>query len=520
MNETAQQKQKLEQALWDIANTLRGKMHADEYRHYILGLIFYKFLSDQIRVKANEWLKADNRTFETLQVKKPEDDEFINQIREMALSELGYALEPKDLFVNIAERGANGDFVLDDLSDVLTRIQNSTMGNDSEEEFENLFEDMDLTSTKLGKTPEQRNANITRIMSSLGRVDFGLDKSEGDILGDAYEYLIGYFASSAGKKAGEFYTPQQVSTILARIVSYGKTKLRSVYDPTCGSGSLLLRVARELKGTVGMFYGQEMNPTTYNLARMNMIMHNIHFNRFNIVQGDTLEHPGHLDIKMEAIVANPPFSAHWNNNESKLQDERWAQYGNLAPAKKADFAFITHMLHHLDDNGTMAVVLPHGVLFRGAKEGKIREFLLKEKNVLDAVIGLPANIFYGTSIPTSILVFKNCREHKDVLFVDGSKFVQKGKNQNWLSPEDIDTIVSAYTKRQDVDKVARRVSFAEIEANDFNLNIPRYIDTFEAAEDIDINAVADRLATIQSDMTSVDAEIQAFCKELDVRAPV
>ncbi|HCX10261.1 MAG TPA: type I restriction-modification system subunit M, partial [Hyphomonas sp.] len=282
----------------------------------------------------------------------------------------------------------------------------------------------------------------------LEKIDFELANSESDVLGDAYEYMIGQFASGAGKKAGEFYTPKEVSTVLARIVTTGKERLKSVYDPTCGSGSLLLRVAREVKD-VANFYGQEMNRTTFNLARMNMLLHDVHYSRFDLQQEDTLERPQHTGITFEAIVANPPFSAKWSASNLFETDDRFAQYGRLAPSSKADFAFVQHMLAHLDENGTMAVILPHGVLFRGGAEGAIRRYLVEDQNWLDAVIGLPANIFYGTSIPTCILVFKKCREEpNDVLFIDASAHFDKVKTQNMLRGEDIGRIVTAYREPQ------------------------------------------------------------------------
>lgn len=296
----------------------------------------------------------------------------------------------------------------------------------------------------------------------MSEIDFRLGDNEEDILGDAYEYLISQFASSAGKKAGEFYTPQQVSKILAKIVTLDKKNLRNVYDPTCGSGSLLLRVSKE--AVVGEFYGQELNQSTYNLARMNMVLHDVKFDDFNIEQGDSLENPLHFGMKFEAIVANPPFSAKWSADQSFMDDERFSVYGKLAPKSKADFAFVQHMIYHLDENGTMAILLPHGVLFRGAAEGVIRKYLIKDKNYLDAVIGLPANIFYGTSIPTVILVFKKCRiDDADILFIDASKYFDKVKNQSILSNEDVERIIDTYQKRVEIDKFSYLATMAEIE---------------------------------------------------------
>lgn len=431
---TEEQKKKLEQKLWNIADTLRGKMNADEFRDYILGFIFYKYLSERLYLYANNILREDGLDYTNVSETTDEGRAILDAVSEAAVDELGYFLKPSELFSAVAKRGSKpGIFIIGDLARILNNIERSTMGTESEDDFDDLFSDMDLTSNKLGRTEEAKNTLIAKVLTHLDSIDFELEKIDSDVLGDAYEYLIGQFASGAGKKAGEFYTPQQVSTILARIVTTGKTRIKSVYDPTCGSGSLLLRVAKEVE--VGDFNGQEMNRTTYNLARMNMILHGVHYRNFDLKQEDTLEHPQHAEKRFEAVVANPPFSAKWSANPLLLNDDRYSQYGRLAPSSKADFAFVQHMLHQLDDNGTMAVILPHGVLFRGAAEGHIREYIIKERNWLDAVIGLPANIFYGTSIPTSILVFKKCREHpEDILFVDASTCFEKAKNQNYLRP--------------------------------------------------------------------------------------
>lgn len=530
----------LEAQLWNIANTLRGKMNADEFRDYILGFIFYKYLSEKMNIFANEILKQNEIQFTKITNPKErygkENDlgsELIEAIKEEALEKLGYFLRPEELFTEVANRGkgendddvekfdeSKTNFILEDLQRILKNIQESTLGAESQEDFENLFEDMDLNSSKLGKTPEARNAIIAKVLTHLDKIDFKLsDMNEVDVLGDAYEYLIGEFASGAGKKAGEFYTPQQVSTILAKLVTTGKTKLKSVYDPTCGSGSLLLRVAREVED-VSNFYGQEMNRTTYNLARMNMILHGVHYRKFDIKQDDTLEYPQHIDQQFEAIVANPPFSAQWSANPLFTSDDRFSQYGRLAPSSKADFAFVQHMIYHLADNGTMAIVLPHGALFRGGAEQHIRRYLIENKNFLDAVIGLPANIFYGTSIPTSILVFKKCRENpEDILFIDASQHFEKVKTQNVLRKQDIDLIVDTYRHRTETPKYSKKASLAEIAQNDYNLNIPRYVDTFEAEEKIDIEAIAAALKALDETMEATDKSIAQFCAELNIAAP-
>ena len=518
------QKKQLEQQLWNIANTLRGKMNADEFRDYILGFIFYKYLSEKMELFANDILKQDNIRFSEITPKIANAGEYLEAIKEEALEKLGYFLKPDELFSAVALRGNSGDdestdqsganFILGDLQKILTNIQLSTMGTESEEDFDNLFEDMDLNSTKLGKTPDARNSIIAKVLAHLDKIDFELKNTELDVLGDAYEYLIGQFASGAGKKAGEFYTPQEVSKILAKIVTTGKHKLKSVYDPTCGSGSLLLRVAREVKD-VGNFYGQEMNRTTYNLARMNMILHGVHYRKFDIKQEDTLERPQHGNQTFEAIVANPPFSAEWSANPLFMSDDRFGQYGRLAPGSKADFAFVQHMIHHLAENGIMAIVLPHGVLFRGGAELHIRKYLIEQKNYLDAVIGLPANIFYGTSIPTCILVFKKCRENPDdILFIDASKGFEKVKNQNMLREEHIDKIVQTFRDRTTIKKYSYNALLKEIADNDYNLNIPRYVDTFEEGEEIDIQSVMLEIKQLEAQRAQLDKEIDVYLKEL------
>lgn len=517
----AEQKQKLEQQLWNIANTLRGKMDADDFRDYILGFIFYKYLSTKMDLYANEILKPDGLTFQEI-LGHPDEAVLFQEIKLLAIDKLGFFLEPSELFSELAKRGNSGgknNFILGDLAKVLTHIEQSTMGTESEEDFGNLFSDLDLTSHKLGKSETDKNELIVRVLTHLDEIDFDLENTDSDVLGDAYEYLIGKFASGAGKKAGEFYTPQQVSSILAQLVTVGKDQLRSVYDPTCGSGSLLLRVAKEVKN-VGEFYGQEMNPTTYNLCRMNMIMHDVHYKRFDIKNEDTLERPQHRDMRFEAIVANPPFSAKWSASPLFMNDDRFSDYGKLAPSSKADFAFVQHMVHQLEDNGTMAVVLPHGVLFRGSTEGHIRQYLIKEKNYLDAIIGLPANIFYGTSIPTCILVLKKKRKNaNDILFIDASQNFEKVKNQNVLRSEDIDKIISTFENRTAENKYSYVALLTEIATNDYNLNIPRYVDTFEAEESIDINAIANEIKALNTAIEVTDKTIADFCNELEIETP-
>jgi type I restriction enzyme M protein len=523
---TEAQKQRLERQLWNIANELRGKMDADEFRDYILGFIFYKYLSEKQNLFANKLLETEDvKSYADVT-----DDSDLEAIREESLEKLGYFLKPAEMFSTVAARGnvkvdeddeeTAGNFILEDLQSILNAIEQSTMGNDSEDDFNKLFEDIDLASTKLGRSPAARNTLIAKVLAHLDQIDFRLEEIDADVLGDAYEYLIGQFASGAGKKAGEFYTPQQVSRILAKVVTLGKSKIKSAYDPACGSGSLLLRIAKEAE--VGEFFGQELNRTTYNLARMNMILHDVHFSRFDIQQEDTLEEPQHIMERFEAVVANPPFSAKWKGADNPLNetDDRFSIYGRLAPGSKADFAFVQHMIHQLADNGTAAIVLPHGVLFRGAAEGVIREYIIKEQNYLDAVIGLPANLFYGTSIPACILVLKKCRVHdQDILFIDASRDFEKQGNQNHLSDEHVEKIIETYTKRETVERYSYVAPISEVAENDYNLNIPRYVDTFEEEEPIDLDAVTTELQSLEAEMATTDTSIAGFARELGIPSP-
>ena len=506
-----EQQSALQEKLWVIANDLRGNMDASEFKNYILGLIFYRYLSENIERRASKLLEEDNVSYEEAFL----DEEYREALEEELINDLGYFLEPKYLFSNLIKSIETGSFDIEVLEEAINNITESTLGQASEDEFNNLFDDMDLKSTKIGKDVKSRSNLIGKVMGNIAQIDFNFDASEIDILGDAYEYLIGQFAANAGKKAGEFYTPQQVSKILSKIVTVGKNDLKNVYDPTCGSGSLLLRVARE--ANVRKFYGQEKTSTTYNLARMNMILHGVSYKNFDIKNDDTLENPMHRGILFDAIVANPPYSSNWSADNKFLDDDRFSAYGKLAPKSKADFAFIQHMIASLDDNGTMAVVLPHGVLFRGAAEGTIRKHLIEKQNCLDAVIGLPANIFFGTSIPTVILVFKKNRENKDnILFIDASNDFEKGKNQNVLRDKDVLKIIDAYKHRKTLDKYSYVATINEIKENDYNLNIPRYVDTFEEEEPIDINLAQIKIKTIDKEIADIDKELESFLEELGI----
>lgn len=520
-----EQKRVLERQLWNVANVLRGKMNADEYKNYILGFIFYKYLSEKLETYVNKLLKADRIIFSEIDETTKEGKEYIVAAKKASLESLGFFLKPTDLFSYLVKKGkgeikGQQNFILEDLKNVLNTIETTSAGTDSEDDFKGLFDDVDLDSSKLGSRVNDRNETLVEVLVQLAGIDFKLEDTKSDLLGDAYEYLIGEFAAGAGKKGGEFYTPAQVSRLLARIVSSDKKRIKSVYDPTCGSGSLLLRIGDYAE--VLNYYGQELNPTTYNLARMNMILHGVHFAHFQIRQGDTLREDMHPDLKAEAIIANPPFSAQWKgeSDPTLLHDDRFSQYGRLAPKSAADYAFVTHMLYHLADNGTMAVVLPHGALFRSGAEGVIRKYIIEKQNYLDAVIGLPSNLFYGTSIPATVLVFKKCRkDDQDILFIDASREFDKSKNQNELTNANIDKIFDTYLNRKEIEKYSHKASLEEIRENDFNLNIPRYVDTFEEEIEIDINQVSEKLQKLQADEKGLQDKIAEFCKELGISKP-
>ncbi|MFZ2975618.1 MAG: type I restriction-modification system subunit M [Candidatus Moraniibacteriota bacterium] len=523
---TEEQKKTLERQLWGVANVLRGKMNADEYKNYILGFIFYKYLSEKLeRYVDTKLLVRDKIKFSEIKENTKEGKEYLEHTKKACIDELGFFLRPTELFSYLVKKGRGEiknekTFIIEDLKNILNDIEKTSAGTASEDDFKGLFDDMDLTSTKLGSRENEKNEVVVEVLTLLDGIDFQLENAKSDLLGDAYEYLIGEFAAGAGKKGGEFYTPAQVSRLLAQIVSLGETRIKSAYDATCGSGSLLLRLAEFTN--VANYYGQELNPTTYNLARMNMILHGVHFDHFSILKGDTLKEDMHPDLKAQAIVANPPFSLKWKGDSDPqlIHDERFSQYGRLAPKDRADYAFVTHMLYHLADNGTMAVVLPHGVLFAGGANLTIRQYIIEKQNYLDTVIGLPANLFYGAAIPATVLVFKKCRrEDEDILFIDASKEFEKGKNQNHLTNENLEKIFDTYKNRQEIEKYSHRASLSEIKENEFNLNIPRYVDTFEEEEAIDIDAVAKNLKELNKKELEFQEKIAGFCEELKIDKP-
>lgn len=509
--------------LWAMANKLRGTMDASEYKNYILPFMFYRYLSENQDVYL-----AQNGLEEFYDVTDEEEQEdYLEDIS----SNLGYAIKPEYTWGRLVAKIENHRIKASDFQDMFDSFETQAKRNPmAEQDFANVFSDINLGDTRLGSSTNERAKALNDIVLMIHEFSFK-DESGRDILGDVYEYLIGQFAANAGKKGGEFYTPHEVSQILAKLVTVDAKENDDqfrVYDPTMGSGSLLLTVQKELpegkrEGSVA-FYGQELNTTTYNLARMNLMMHGVNYRNMNLKRGDTLdtdwpfaEKDGiQLPLKFDAVVANPPYSQKWEiKSIDRSKDSRF-KFG-VAPASKADYAFILHGLYHLESNGTMAIVLPHGVLFRGAAEGKIRQKIIDE-NLLHAVIGLPANLFYGTSIPTCVLVFKGRKargECSDVLFIDASSDFEKGKNQNKLTADNIAKIIETYHEREHVDKYAHVASLEEIKENDYNLNIPRYVDTFEEEEVVPLSEVAQELTQVRAEIEATSASLFKLLGELE-----
>ena len=539
---TQQQQQQLGKTLWAIADDLRGAMNADNFRDYMLSFLFLRYLSENYETAAKKELGADypdntpKEVMAKLKVTNPleiwykENPNDIADFEKQMRRKVHYVIKPEYLWSNISELARTQD---DDLLNTLDKGFRYIENESFESTFQGLFSEINLNSEKLGKTYTERNKKLCTIITKIaeGIAKFSTDT---DILGDAYEYLIGQFAAGSGKKAGEFYTPQQVSTILSEIVTLDsqdpttgkKKKLDRVLDFACGSGSLLLNVRRKLidnDGYIGKIFGQEKNITTYNLARMNMLLHGVKDTEFEIHHGDTLDNDWDIlnemnpakKMEFDAIVANPPFSLRWEPTEAMADDFRFKSYG-LAPKSAADFSFLLHGFHFLSGEGTMAIILPHGVLFRGGAEERIRTKLLKDNNV-DAVIGLPSNLFFSTGIPVCILVLKKCKKHDDVLFINASEYFEKGKRQNTLREEDIERIVKAYQFREELPRYSKKVSMEEIEKNGYNLNISRYINTSLEEEKIDLKAVNKTLTDIEKRIKESTEKHNSFLKELGLK---
>ena len=524
---TKQEKEQLFRALWSVADVLRGAMTADNFRDYMLSLLFYRYISAQYEAAARTELGSDLPAETSLLDWYKENESDVEEFEDMMLKSTHYVIKPQFLWSAIYELARTQD------DNLLTELGNSFRHIEEESfkgTFKGLFSEINLQSEKLGKDYTSRNKMMCNIISTLEDKLAEFDQ-KGDILGDAYEYLIGQFAAGSGKKAGEFYTPQQVSTILSRIVTLDcqdpstghKNELRSVLDITCGSGSLLLNVNNQMKihgGKIGKIYGQEKEVTTFNLARMNMLLHGLHDSQFEIFHGDTLTNDWPMlkesnpvkPVTFDAIVSNPPFSLKWEPDDETSNDPRFKNYG-VAPKSAADFAFLLHGFNYLSDNGTMAIILPHGVLFRGGAEASIRQKLIHDDNI-DCIIGLPSNLFYSTGIPVCIIVLKKCRKSDDVLFINAAEHFEKGKKQNVLLPEHIDKIIETYRNRTEEDRYSRRVSLKDIRDNDYNLNITRYVSLAKEEAQIDLTANHAQLTKIEEDIKATKERLNVYLKEL------
>ena len=531
---TNQHQKQLGSTLWAIADQLRGAMNADDFRDYMLAFLFLRYLSDNYEQAAKKELGRDypdqnainNNGRSALSAWYEQYPGDVKAFEKQMRLKAHYIIKPEHLWADIAHmaRTQNGE-LLGTLQDSFKYIENESF----QSTFSGLFSEINLSSDKLGKNYADRNAKLCTIITKIaeGLAEFSTDS---DTLGDAYEYLIGQFAAGSGKKAGEFYTPQRISDILSEIVTLDsqepktgkRNRLASVMDFACGSGSLLLNVRKRMEPRgIGKIYGQEKNITTYNLARMNMLLHGMKDSEFEIYHGDTLTNdwdmlretnPAKKPL-FDAVVANPPFSYRWEPNEALGEDVRFKNYG-LAPKSAADFAFLLHGFHYLKDDGVMAIILPHGVLFRGGAEAKIRKKLLDDGHI-DTVIGIPANLFYSTGIPVCILVLKKCKKPEDVLFINASEHYEKGKRQNDLSDEHIDKIIGTYQQRPErIERYARCVRMDEIKANGCNLNISRYVSTAEPEVEIDLSATHEELVKIEKQIQESTAKHNAFLKEL------
>ena len=544
MNENKRELERTElyRTIWSLANELRGSVDGWDFKQYVLGMLFYRYISENLTTYLNkgEW-EAGNSDFDYAKI----DDDVALTIKDDLVLEKGFFIKPTELFGNLLKRiqkddsdakekakNENKEIETTNLDETLNEIlqtnfkniETSAIGSPSEENFKGLFDDIDVNSNKLGPTVIKRNKRLKRLITVIGEMDLGhYQENSIDAFGDAYEYLMGMYASSAGKSGGEYFTPQEVSELLTRISLLDnngnmKSEVNKVYDPAVGSGSLLLKFAKILgKDNVhNGFFGQEINITTYNLCRINMFLHDIGYDKFSIEHGDTLIDPKHWDEEpFEAIVSNPPYSIKWEgtDNGTLINDPRFSPAGVLAPKSKADFAFIMHCLHWLATDGTAAIVCFPGIMYRGGAEQKIRKYLI-DNNYIECIIQLPDNLFYGTSIATCIMVLKRSKVDNQTLFIDASKKFDKGKKQNEMTDVHINEVMELYSKRETVEKESFLASFEEIEKNDFNLNIPRYVDNFEKEEEIDLNDLLSEMKKTDDELEKTQGEFLTLLRDL------
>ena len=518
-NKKEQERDELHRAIWAIDDNLRGAVDGWDFKNYVLGAMFYRYISENLTEYINSFEDDD---FDYAQLSDEEatcDDTVIKEI----INEKGIFIKPSELFCNVLKNASANENLNETLKSVFDDIENSSRGSQSEKDFKDLFKDFDVNSNKLGATVKKRNETLVKILQGVADMNIGkYSDHDIDAFGDAYEYLMAMYASNAGKSGGEFFTPSDVSVLLTRLGTYGKTSVNKVYDPACGSGSLLLKAVEILgKDNVkGGFYGQEKNVTTYNLCRINMFLHNINFAKFDIACDDTLINPQHdNDEPFELIVSNPPYSIKWEGdaNPTLANDPRFAQAGILAPKSKADLAFIMHSVSYLAANGSAAIVCFPGIMYRGGAEKKIRKYLV-DSNYIDCIIQLPSNLFFGTSIATCIMVLKKNKTDNSILFIDASKECVKVTNNNKLTQENIDNIVSMFAKREDIQYIAHLAHYEEIKANDFNLSVSSYVEPEDTREKIDIKELNARIDQIVKREDQLRAAIASIISEIEVDA--
>lgn len=513
-----QERDELHRAIWAIADELRGAVDGWDFKNYVLGTMFYRYISENLCNYINSGeIEAGNTDFDYAKM----SDEEAEEAREGLVEEKGFFILPSELFCNVRSKAADDENLNETLERIFNNIENSAKGAESEEDFAGLFDDIDVNSNKLGATVAKRNDKLVKILDGIANIPLGNYKDNSiDAFGDAYEFLMSMYASNAGKSGGEFYTPQEVSELLTRLAIVGKTSVNKVYDPACGSGSLLLKSAKILgKDNVrNGFYGQEINLTTYNLCRINMFLHDIDYDKFDIACEDTLVSPQHWDDEpFEVIVSNPPYSIKWagDDNAVLINDPRYSPAGVLAPKSKADFAFIMHSLSWLATNGTASIVCFPGILYRGGAEQKIRKYLI-DNNFVDCIIQLPDNLFFGTSIATCIMVLKKSKKDNSTLFIDATKECVKVTNNNKLTDQNIENIVKTFTDRKDINYVSKLVSNKEIGENDYNLSVSTYVEKEDTREKIDIDVLNKEIDEIVARESVLREEIKKIIEEIEV----
>ncbi|MEV8359186.1 type I restriction-modification system subunit M [Microbacterium sp. NPDC076895] len=510
------QRAELHKTIWRIANDLRGSVDGWDFKSYVLGMLFYRFISENLTAYIN---KGEHEAGETDFNYAHLPDAQAEFGRKETVSEKGFYVLPSELFQNVRRRAAKDENLNETLERVFKNIEGSAVGTDSEDDLKGLFDDLDVNSSKLGNTVAKRNEKLVKLLDAIGDLPLGnFEDNSIDLFGDAYEYLMQMYASQAGKSGGEYYTPQEVSEVLARITVMGKKRVNKVYDPAAGSGSLLLKFAKVLgRENVGGFFGQEINLTTYNLARINMFLHDVNYEKFDIAHGDTLLDPQHWDDEpFEAIVSNPPYSIKWDGDANPLliNDERFAPAGVLAPKSKADLAFTMHILSWLAVNGTAAIVEFPGVLYRGGAEQKIRKYLI-DNNYVDAVIQLPPDLFFGTTIATCIIVLKKSKTDNSVLFINASDEFKRVGNKNKLTPDNQQNILMALDVREDEDHFAKLVPNQDIAANDYNISISSYVEEEDTREAVDITALNAEIAEIVARQAELRVSIDEIVADLE-----